>query len=99
MRQQKRMVKAVQEKGNMKWAKTSSKPTPFPKTKGDKMQKTKSMDLKLNVFGSVDIKSLWRKSSHEPNFGKKDDYMFLDYTKNLKTRNDMKDLMKKGTTL
>ena len=94
-----RMVKGVQEKGNMKWAKTSSKPPPFPKTKGDKMQKTKSMDLKFNVFGSGDIKSLWRKSSHEPNFGKKDDYMFLDYTKNLKTRNDMKHVMKKGTTL
>ena len=94
-----RMVKGVQEKGNMKWAKTSSKPTPFPKTKGDKMQKNKSMDLKFNVFGSGDIKSLWRKSSHEPNFGKRDDYMFLDYTKNLKTRNDMKHVMIKGTTL
>jgi hypothetical protein len=93
------LVRGVREKGHMKWAKTSSKPPPFPKTKGDKMQKTKSMDLKFNVFGSGDIKSLWRKSGHERNFSKKDDYMFLDYTKNLKTRNDIKNLMKKGTTL
>ena len=63
------------------------------------MQQTKSMDLKFNMFGSGDIKNLWRKSGHERDFSKKDDYMFLDYTKNLKTRNDMKTLMKGGTTL
>ena len=42
------------------------------------MQQTKSMDLKFNMFGSGDIKSLWRKSGHERDFSKKDDYMFLD---------------------
>ena len=92
-------VKGVRDKGHMKWANTSSKPPPFPKPKGYKMQKTKSMDLMIDVFGSGDFKSLWRKSVHEPNFSKKDDYMFLDYTKNVKPRNDVKNLTKKGTTL
>ena len=71
-----RMVKGVREKGHTNWAKTSSKPPPFPKRKGEKMQKTKSMDLKFNMFGSGDIKSLWRKFGHKRNFSKKDDYMF-----------------------
>merc|ERR1711892_318228 len=88
-------VKEVKEKAQSSWSKTSLKPPLFPKSKVDKMQKTKSMDLKFNIFGSGDIKISSRKNSHKRTFTKKDDYMFLDYTKNLKTRNNMK----KGDTL
>merc|ERR1712106_387169 len=85
----------VKEKAPMSWSKTSLKPPLFPRSKVDRMQKTKSMDLKFNIFGSGEIKTSSRKNSHKRTFTKKDDYMFLDYTKNLKTRNNMK----KGDTL
>ena len=82
--------------GQKNWAKRSSKPPPFPKCKVEKSQKTKSMDLKQNGFGSIDLK---KKSCHGRYFTKKDEYMFLDYSRNIKQRNGSKSKMKKGTTL
>ena len=69
------------------------------KVKDEKLQKTKSMDLKMNLFGSGDLKQLWRKSGHMRNKNKKDDYMFLDYTRNIKTRQNKSNCHTKGKTL
>eukprot|EP00092_Neocalanus_flemingeri_P060531 GFUD01072566.1.p1 GENE.GFUD01072566.1~~GFUD01072566.1.p1 ORF type:complete len:154 (-),score=38.14 GFUD01072566.1:397-834(-) len=59
----------------------------------------KSTDLKSNVFGSLDLKNLTRKSGQLRSFTKKDDYVCLDYSRKMKHRNGVKRKMNKGTNL
>ena len=80
------------------WNKANLKPPQFPRTKLEKMKKTKSVDLKFNIFGSGDLKNAGGRGDQWRTFTKKDEYMFLDYSNNIKTRNNL-NLRKKGGTL
>ena len=86
------------EKTQTNWNKANLKPPQFPRTKHEKMKKTKSVDLKFNIFGSGDMKNAGGKGDQWRTFTKKDEYMFLDYSNNIKTRNNL-NLRKKGGTL